>query len=220
MLTSLSKVIEKIHWKHWLFLFLLSQSIYVLMLTITIPKISTEAGGMRIFDMMPLGYTYHYAISFLARLSEHGYHLYKYVQIPLDIFFPIFSFGAGFCMLILLLRFYRSLRREKKSKYDLFLQWIGLFLSFLAMLCDYLENMMIVTMLSFKENVSTIIVSVANIFTMIKSMSTTIFYSICILIVMSICVRWVQNKVREKKTIGKLRYSREEKSTIEDSDPR
>lgn len=218
MYTSLTKTIEKINWKHWLFFFLLSQSIYILMLSTIIPKISLETGGMKTFDMMPLGYSYHYANSFLSQLTEHGYRLYKYVQLPLDIFFPIFNFAAGSCMLVLLLGSYSKLKRDKRT-FQFFL-WIPLFFSFLAMLCDYLENILIFTMLSIKENIPIIIVSTANVFTIIKSMSTTIFYSICLLIFILISVSWVQYKIREKKKLGKLQYTGEEKSTIEDGNPR
>jgi hypothetical protein len=198
----------------------LSQSIYFLMLSQTIPQISQESRGMKPFDMMPLGYSFHYANSFLSHLTDQGYNLYKYVQLPLDTFFPILNFGAGFCMLVLLLRSYGSLRKEKKSRFTSFLHWVSLFLPFLAMICDYIENILILNMLTFKETVPIIIVSAANIFTIIKSMSTTIFYSICLLVVISISIRWMQNKLREKKAVGKLQYTREEKSTIEDNHPR
>lgn len=220
MLSILSKTVEKINWKHWLFFFLLSQSIYVLMLSQTIPRISREAGGMKIFDMLPLGYSYHYANSFLSQLTEHGYSLYKYVQLPLDIFFPIFNFGAGFCMFVLLLRTYCSMRRKSMKGFYFLLQWISLSLLFSAMLFDYLENILIVTMLYFKENVPINIVLAAKTFTMIKSISTTTFYCISLLIIIAIGVSWFQYKRKEKKTVGKLQFTREEKSTVEDGDPR
>lgn len=202
MYTSLKKTMEKINWKHWLCFFLLSQSIYVLMLSTIIPKISRETGGMKTFDMMPLGYSYHYANSFLSQLTEHGYRLYKYVQLPLDIFFPIFNFAAGSCMFVLLLRSYSKLKSEKRTFQ--FLLWISLVFPLIAMLCDYSENILIFSMLSIKENVPIMIVSTANVFTIIKSMSTTIFYFICLLIVIMNSASWVQYKIREKKTVGKL----------------
>lgn len=218
MYTFLTKTFEKINWKHWLCFLLLSQSIYVLMLSTIIPKISREAGGMKTFDMMPLGYSYNYANSFLSLLTEQGYHLYKYVQLPLDIFFPIFNFGAGFCMLVLLLRSYSKLKRGKRPSQ--FLLWISLFFPLIALVFDYSENILIFTMLSIKENVPIMIVSTANVFTIIKSMSTTIFYCICLLIVLMNSASWVQYKIREKKTVGKLQYSGEEKSTIKDGHTR
>lgn len=220
MASILTKTVEKINWKHWLFFFLLSQSIYVLMLTQTIPRISREAGGMKIFDMLPLGYSYHYANSFLSQLTDHGYRLYKYVQLPLDIFFPFFNFAAGYCMFVLLCRFYFSIRRERTKGYYFLLQWISLGLLLLAMLFDYLENILILTMLHFEENVPINIVLAAKTFTIIKSMSTTTFYCISLLIVIAISVSWVQNKLKENKTIGKLQSTREEKSAIEGDHPR
>jgi hypothetical protein len=219
MFHFLMKRMEKINWKHWLFFFLLSQSIYFLMLSQTIPQISRESGGMKPFDMMPLGYSLQYANSFLSHLTDQGYSIYKYVQLPLDTFFPILNFGAGFCMLVLLFRSFGSLRIEKISRLTSFLHWISLFLPFLAMICDYIENILIINMLTSKEIVP-IIVSAANIFTILKSMSTTIFYSICLLVVILISIRWMQNKLREKKAVGKLQYTREEKGTIEDNRPR
>lgn len=213
------RAIEKINWKHWLFFFLLSQSIYVLMLTVTIPRITREAGGMKIFDMMPFGYTEQYASSFLSHLSEKGFSLYRYVQLPLDIFFPVFNFLAGACMVVLLLRLYCRLRHAKMNRNNYILLWTSISLSFVAFLSDYIENILIVIML-LKKNVPITVVSAANIFTIIKSMSSMIFYFISVVIVLAISVRWIKNKLRENKKVGELQFTREEKSSTKDSYPK
>jgi hypothetical protein len=71
-----------------------------------------------------------------------------------------------------------------------------------AMLSDYLENIIILVMLSYKVAVPKALVSVANVFTLIKSMSTTVFYTISVIICIVIGVIWINNKIREVKADG------------------
>jgi hypothetical protein len=219
MVTTITKKLEKITWKHWLLFLVLSQAIYIIMQTQTIPRIGQEAGGLRIFDMQPLGYTYDYAHTFLSQLSEKGYKLYKFVQLPLDILFPLVNCLTGICTFVLLIRVYRRVKgKAVQEKLSLPFKMM-LSLPLAAMLSDYLENIMILVMLSYKVAVPKVLVSVANIFTLIKSMSTTVFYTISVIICIVIGVIWINNKIREVKADGKLQYKREEKSTAENSYP-
>lgn len=55
-----------------LILLILTNIIYTLMLTITIPKVMSMAGGMKLLDMMPTGYTPEYVNSLLNALGETG----------------------------------------------------------------------------------------------------------------------------------------------------
>lgn len=72
MSKSLIKRLQQIHVGHWLLFLVLSQTVYFVMLLVSIPSISREAGGMRIFDMQPLGYTYDYAYQFCCDCRRGG----------------------------------------------------------------------------------------------------------------------------------------------------
>ena len=169
------------------------------MQTQTIPRIRQEAGGLNIFDMQPLGYTYDYAHKFLSQLSEKGYELYKFFQLPLDILFPLLNALTGICTFVLLIRVYHRVKgKAVQQKHSLPFK-LMMSLPLTAMLSDYLENITILIMLSYKAAVPKSLVSVANIFTLIKSMSTTAFYIISVIICIVIGVIWINNKIREAK---------------------
>lgn len=200
MVNTIDKKLKKITWKHWLLFLLLSQAIYIIMQMQTIPRIQQETGGLKIFDMQPLGYSYDYAHRFLSQLSEKGYELYKFVQLPLDILFPILNCLTGICTFVLLIRVYHKVKgKTVQEKHSLPVK-IVLSLPLAAMLSDYLENIMILVMLSYKAVVPKGFVSVSNIFTVIKSMSTTAFYTICLIICILIGIRWINNKIRRDKS--------------------
>ena len=48
MKTRIRDKIQKITWKHWILFLLLSQAIYIFMLSWSIPAIQQEAGGMKV----------------------------------------------------------------------------------------------------------------------------------------------------------------------------
>ncbi|MGC5327876.1 hypothetical protein [Brevibacillus sp. SYSU BS000544] len=47
-----------------------SQMIYFFMLYVTIPIVEKQADGMKIFDLMPFGYSPEYAVNLLQQLGE------------------------------------------------------------------------------------------------------------------------------------------------------
>ncbi|WP_318508809.1 hypothetical protein [Bacillus sp. T3] len=204
MISNLVKKLKNVTIKLWLLFLLLAQTIYIIMQTYSIPRISHEAGNLLLFDMKPLGYTYEYAFKFLSQLSENGYSLYKYVQLPLDILFPILNCITGLSTFILLLRLYNKAKnRSDITTLSSFSKAI-LSLPLIAMLFDYLENIMIFLMLSYKSAVPKIIVYAADIFTIIKSMSTSIFYLITILIFIICCATWIRNRTKKEKIKWKV----------------
>jgi hypothetical protein len=77
-----------------LLLFILTGVIYLIMLTVTIPKVMSYSGGMRLLDMMPEGYSAAYVNSLLNTLGEKGRHAYLFTQIPVDLIYP-FLFGIS-----------------------------------------------------------------------------------------------------------------------------
>ncbi|SOC08461.1 hypothetical protein SAMN05880501_10586 [Ureibacillus xyleni] len=206
----LNRLINKVTIKMWLLFLILSQAIYLFMQIYTIPRIRHEAAGLFIFDMKPLGYTHEYATTFLSHLTEKGYELYTYVQLPLDLLFPLLNCLTGLCTFILLTR----LSQNSKSKYSM----IVLSLPFIAMVADYLENIMIFIMLSYKSAVPIHIVYISDIFTICKSISTTIFYMIIIFLCIIYGITWIKNRNKEQQTNGNIRSKREEDSAFESID--
>ena len=57
------------------------------MLTITIPKVMSFAGGMKLLDMMPLGYNSEYVNSLFNNLGKKGREVYLLNQIPIDMIY-------------------------------------------------------------------------------------------------------------------------------------
>lgn len=165
-------------WKKAIVLFLFTYTVYFCMLGWTLPAVERYTQGMKVFDMQPLGYSYSYAVSLLETLGEKGKAAYLTRQLPLDFIYPGAMGLTGAVMLALLV--------NRKSRFGLLL--IGLPL--LAASMDYMENIMIVTMLGQSPAPSTWIVSAASLFTTLKSLLSTAYYSV--LLVLS-AIRVVQS---------------------------
>jgi TM2 domain-containing membrane protein YozV len=70
--------------KKILVLFILTNIIYAIMLTITIPKVMSFSGGMKLLDMMPTGYNAEYVNSLLNTLGDKGRDAYLFYQLPIE----------------------------------------------------------------------------------------------------------------------------------------
>jgi hypothetical protein len=195
MTSKLSKTLDRITWRHWLIFLILSQAIYAIMLTQTFPYIRKEAGGIQAFDLLPFGYTYPYAHTFLSRLSLSGYHTYQFIQLPLDLFYPFLTAALGICTLTLLrgLQIIVQGNTVQKKYGAVFI--MALSLPICAMSFDYLENIMIWVMLALSTQTPSIIVSIASTFTIIKSLSTTLFYTLVLIFCIMIGVSFLRAKL-------------------------
>lgn len=195
MVDSIKSKMNKISWKHWLLFLLLSQVIYSIMQMLTIPGIQKEAGGLPIFDMQFLGYSYEYAHKFLSQLTAKGYELYLFYQLPLDLLYPFLNFLTGICTFVLLSRIYLKYK-DKMLQEKYYLIRNVLILPLASMVFDYLENSMIFVMLSYKEAVPKTFVTLSSIFTLLKSMSAVMFYTLCLITCVLIGFAWINNKTR------------------------
>jgi di/tricarboxylate transporter len=76
--------------KRWaaLALFAATVGLYLVMVLWSLPRISSEAGGLIPFDMRPLGYGFEEAKAFLAALTPEGKRFYTQVQHRLDLAYP------------------------------------------------------------------------------------------------------------------------------------
>lgn len=156
-----------------LILFILTGIIYTLMLTVTIPMVMSYSGGLKILDLMPTGYDFSYVKSLLDALGEEGRNVYLYRQIPLDLLFP-FLLGITFCLMIAY--FLRYLGKLDSRWYFL------VFLPLLAAFCDYCENIGFITMLLNYPVIPDSLVAISNIFSILKSTVSTLFYTLLLIL--------------------------------------
>lgn len=191
-MNKLKNIIAKnLNGKKIVFLFLLTSLIYVCMLFITIPKVTLHSRGIKLLDMMPTGYNLDYIHNLFETLGDRGRFAYLYSQIPLDMIYPLF-FGVSYCLI--LAYFLNKLNKLESSLFYLCL------LPLIAGIFDYFENIGIILMLTNYPNYSLITAKSTNIFTIIKSLTTS-FYFIILIIVLILTVR--KNLTRKKTGLYK-----------------
>jgi len=153
-------------------LFILTNAVYVFMLTVTIPKTMGFSKGMKLLDMMPTGYDLNYVSELFNSLGEMGRETYLTYQIPVDMFYPLL-FGLTYCLLL-------GYFLKKINK--LFTPFIYLcLLPIIAGIADYLENFGIITMLKSYPDLTEITVKTTNSFSVLKSISTSVFFIVLII---------------------------------------
>ena len=171
--------------KKILLLFVLTNFIYAIMLLGTIPKTMTFSNGMKLLDMMPTGYDSEYVNALFKTLGENGRAVYLYNQIPVDMIYP-FLFGISYCLLI-------SYFLKKLNKFNSAFFYLC-FLPLIAGVADYLENFGIITMLNNYPNLSQILINATNIFSIVKSMATTIYFIVLIITLLMLGIKILQKQ--------------------------
>ena len=172
--------------KKVLLLFLLTNIVYAVMLTVTIPKTMTFSNGLKLLDMMPLGYDLEYINTLFETLGENGRQVYLTNQLPVDMIYP-FLFGISYCLLI-------GFFLKKLNKLDSFFFYLC-FLPLIAGIADYLENFGIFTMLYNFPDFSPFTAKVTNVFSVVKSMTTTVFFIALIITLLMLGI----SKIKERR---------------------
>jgi hypothetical protein len=174
MFTLIKKNLQgkKVFW-----LFVITQVVYLTMILVTIPKISGFANNLKIFDIRQFGYTHQEAIALLKSLGNEGRRMYLYQQIPLDLMYPGL-FGISSCLV--LAYFLNKLKRIETNYIYLTI------LPIISGAFDYLENFSIIAMLNSFPDVSQNLVSLASIFTIIKSLLTTFYFIVLIFVLLKL----------------------------------
>lgn len=182
----LTKFIEKnISGKKVLGLFILTNVVYTFMLTVTIPKTMEFSNGMELLDMMPTGYDLDYVSELFSLLRENGRLTYLNNQIPVDMIYPLL-FGLSYC---LLLGYF--LKKLNKLNYPyIFLSLLPI----IAGIADYLENFGIITMLKNYPELKETTVYATNIFSVIKSISTSVFFIVLIVVLIALGIKVLNRK--------------------------
>ena len=172
-----SYLLKKSNGKTVLFLFIVTSLVYLVMLTVTIPKVASYADGLRILDMMPTGYDLAYVEQLFGSLGLKGREGYLFYQLPLDMIYP---FLFGFSYSLLLVYFLRKL-----DKFESPLLYFCI-LPLVAAVADYAENIGILNLLLNYPELSGTAVMRTNIFTLIKSVTSTIYF----MVLMAVFIWW------------------------------
>ena len=181
----LKKIIEKnSSGKKVLGLFILTNLVYAFMLVVTIPKTMVFSNGMKLLDMMPTGYDYNYVNKLFNTLGENGRETYLTNQIPVDMMYPLL-FGISYCLLIAY--FLKKINKLNTSFIYLCL------LPIVAGIADYLENIGIVSMLNNYPYFTETMVNTTSIFSVIKSISTSIYFIALIVILVLFSIKSFKN---------------------------
>ncbi len=173
MKDTIDKGLQRLNWKHWMLFLLISQGIFMMMQHYTMPIIAGEAGGMSILDAQPLGYSYDYVVHFLEQLSPRGYTYYQWIQLPLDVLYPMMNFILSITTLGIL--------KGWGEKVDMRIASLWMTLPFIGMLSDYMENVIIALMLADREHVVLWLVRLCSSLTIIKSSAVMLFYGVCLI---------------------------------------
>lgn len=167
-------------------IFLAAGVIYAVMLTITIPRVMNYTGGMKIPDMMPTGYNAEYISTLLHTMGEQGRHYYLRTQIPLDFVYPLL-FAVSLCLLLAFV-----IHKLGRMSGPLF--YIS-FIPLLAGLSDYFENVGVITMIKKYPEIPESLVKITNVFSIIKSSSTTIAFTLLIILLFIWLIRKIQKSL-------------------------
>ncbi len=164
-------------------LFILTNAIYVFMLTVTIPKTMGFSNGMKLLDMMPMGYNLNYVSELFNSLGEIGREIYLTNQIPVDMVYPLL-FGLTYCLL--LAYFLKKLNKLNTSFIYL------CFIPIIAGIADYLENFGIIAMLKNYPELTEIAVKTTSSFSLIKSISTSVFFIVLIVMLIILGIKFMK----------------------------
>jgi hypothetical protein len=184
------RMFEKVSWKLVIVLVLGTQLVYALILWFTIPSVMEHSQGMKLLDMMPLGYPLEYPKQLLDALGEEGRKEYLTLQLPADAAYPLlFALSFSFLAVFLLKRGY--------GQKMLGVVWVPIG----AGLFDYAENLCILIMLMNYPSTSPLLAMIASLCTVCKSIFTTITFLIVFWLTGVGIVRMYQRKKNKKKKI-------------------
>lgn len=157
----------------------LSLSLYFTIIFYSIPLVISASPETRIFDVMPVGYQLADALQILANIEESGRAIYLHLQLPLDAIYPALFAISHSCLFIWLAR----------KRHALSSNWLYLaYLPFMAAAFDYAENIGIWAMLMQYPNVMQNTVDLACLFTQIKSLITTVFFTAFLIVLVQVLI--------------------------------
>jgi len=172
-----------------LFLFILNNAVYLFMWAVTIPKTMEFSKGMKLLDMMPMGYDFNYVRGLFAKLGEIGLGTYLTNQIPADMIYPLF-YGLTYCFLMV----YILNKLKKLNSPYTYLCLLPLITS----VADYFENFGIIIMLSNYPELTEIAVKTTSSFSVLKSISASLFIASLLILLITLGMKTKRTSVRTK----------------------
>lgn len=179
-------IIRNLQGSKVLVFFIITMAVYLFMLLVTIPYVMSFSGGMKLLDMMPSGYDADYVSTLMIALGEQGRHAYLLYQIPFDMIYPGF-FAVTWCLI-----FAWFLRKANRLHSSLF------YISYIpvsAAIFDYLENFGIIAIISKWPESPVLLSDASNIFSVLKSFLTTIYFVSLIVLLIVVMVRYFRKRV-------------------------
>lgn len=148
----------------------------------TFPVINNQI-GTKAFDLQPFGYSVSVAKSIVNNLNDYTTQIYLFPQLTfLDVLYPFLL--ALFLSSLL----WRLVHRNTPLGKGL------LIIPFLAMTFDYLENACIILMISKSVTISKSIVLISSLFTVLKSVLTSISW----LAILMYSAKWFILRIKKK----------------------
>lgn len=158
-------------------LFLLAHGVLLIMMTVTFPRINAKMGN-KAFDLQTFGYTYQEALTMLNNLDQSTKDYYAFPQLLLlDVLYPLL---LALFLSALICRLTKLIGRSQDSGF------IGLcLLPFLAMIFDYIENVLILYMLAHADDISEHLVTFASSATLLKGICTLLSWIVVLVLFLS-----------------------------------
>lgn len=150
-----------------LLLFVVTMAVYLLMLSVTIPRVQSYAPETALFDLSPAGYTHAQALTLLESLGRAGRDAYLFPQLAIDFVYPGL-FAICFSLMVIWL-YSKRVRPDSK--------WLNLaVIPVLGGLFDYIENILIIRMIASFPDITAGLVSAASGATLLKSAFSTVSF--------------------------------------------
>ena len=165
-------------------LFILTNAIFIFMITVTMSKTMDLADGMTVLDLMPLGYDTNYVNQLFSSLGENGRNYYLTKQIPIDLIYPLI-FGFSYCLIL----GYFLLKLDKFNSKFSYLCLLPVITAF----ADYLENIGIISLLNNYPTLTQMAVQMTNVFSIVKSTSMGLYFIVLLIVV----IRYGVSKVKK-----------------------
>ena len=153
------------------------------MIFITIPTLLSYSGGMQVPDLLPWGYGPEYIRTLFWKLDDQGRDYYLFRQIPLDLLFPALFAWTNTLLLVFLLS-------KVGGKALGFIPTAIIPIS--AGIFDYSENIALILLLLIFPAIPDNLVSWASIFTVLKSIFTTVFFILLFTVLMLLFLKWIR----------------------------
>ncbi len=165
------KINLKVSGRLVLLLFGITTCVFIAIISYSIPAVLEQAPEMKLFDMLPSGYSYEYAKKLLESIGPEGRETYLMLQLPIDFIYP----GLFAVTYTLMLIWVFSKRFNSGSKI-----FILALVPAAAGLFDYIENIGVVIMLKSYPTLSLGVVQFTSAFSILKSTMTVAFYILLI----------------------------------------